>query len=247
VLVWIAVAGVAGAGCDRCDRSPASARREDARPAPPSADWADAARERMVAEQIEARGISDARVLAAMREVPRHEFVPDARREQAYEDHPVPIGHDQAMTQPYLVAKLAELAALDERSRVLEVGTGSGYTAAVLSRMAADVYTIEIIEPLARRAQQTLLRLGYQNVHARAGDGYAGWPDAAPFDVILVAAAPEAIPEPLRQQLRVGGRLVIPVGGDLQQLRVITRTETGFDERVEFPVRFVPMQRGDGG
>jgi protein-L-isoaspartate(D-aspartate) O-methyltransferase len=199
------------------------------------------ARERMVVDQIEARGVADARVLAAMRKVPRHEFVPVEARDHAYADHPLPIGHDQTISQPYIVAAMTELAAIDEHSVVLEIGTGSGYQAAVLAEIARDVYTIEIVAPLAESAAQTLRRLGYANVHVRAGDGYRGWPEAGPFHAIVVTAAPPEVPEPLKQQLRVGGRLVLPVGDEWQELRVIVRTAGGFDERTEFPVRFVPM------
>jgi protein-L-isoaspartate(D-aspartate) O-methyltransferase len=173
--------------------------------------------------------------------VPRHAFVPEALASRAYGDHPLPIGEEQTISQPYIVATMSELARIAPGARVLEIGTGSGYQAAVLAEMGADVYSIEIVEPLARRAAATLARLGYQRIHLRTGDGYVGWPEAAPFDAVLVTAAPPQVPEPLRQQLRVGGRLVIPVGDDDQELRVITRTTTGFaDERV-FPVRFVPM------
>ncbi|RMH38460.1 MAG: protein-L-isoaspartate(D-aspartate) O-methyltransferase [Deltaproteobacteria bacterium] len=196
----------------------------------------------MVADQLVARGVRNPRVLAAMREVPRHEFAPAGGRDHAYEDHPIPIGYDQTMSQPYIVAVLAELAAPEPDDKVLEVGTGSGYTAAVLSRMAARVYTIEIVAPLAERAAATLARLGYDNVDVRSGDGYGGWPEAAPFDAIIVTAAPRDVPKPLLEQLAVGGRLVVPVGDAYQELRVITRTEDGFDQRTVFPVRFVPMQ-----
>ena len=195
----------------------------------------------MVAEQIVARGIEDKRLLSALRQVPRHEFIPEDGRDHAYEDHPVPIGHDQTISQPYIVAVLIELAAIDSDARVLEVGTGSGYTAAVMSRMAAEVYTIEIVEPLSAHAGKILAKLGYDNVTLRAGDGYIGWEEAAPFDAIVVTAAPPKIPEPLKQQLKIGGRLVIPVGDQYQELRVLTRTETGFEERTEFPTRFVGM------
>ncbi len=239
-LILVAVVAAAAA----CGRSEEPRPKTDDLAAEPTAvatDWAEAARERMVDEQIVARGIKDKRVLAALREVPRHEFIPEEGRDHAYEDHPVPIGHDQTISQPYIVAKLVELAAIDGDARVLEVGTGSGYTAAVMSRLAAEVYTIEIVEPLSERAKQILGRLGYDNVKLRAGDGYVGWEQAAPFDAIIVTAAPHKIPEPLKQQLKVGGRLVIPVGDQYQELRVLTRTDTGFQERTEFPTRFVEM------
>jgi protein-L-isoaspartate(D-aspartate) O-methyltransferase len=198
-------------------------------------------RERMVAEQIAARGVKDAAVLSAMRRVPRHEFVPADVRGSAYEDHPLPIGQRQTISQPYIVALMSELARATPKSRVLEVGTGSGYQAAVLAEMGADVYSIEIVPPLGRKAAETLQRLGYRKVHTRIGDGYRGWPEAAPFDAILVTAAPPQIPQPLKAQLKVGGRLVIPVGNQDQELRVITRTRSGFDEKTIIPVRFVPM------
>ncbi len=200
-----------------------------------------AARQRMVSEQIEARGIRDARVLAAMRKVPRHAFVPDDLVNRAYEDRPLPIGLDQTISQPAIVAEMTALAALGPTSRVLEIGTGSGYQAAVLAEVAGEVYTIEIVEPLARRAAETLRRLGYERIKVRAGDGYQGWPEAAPFDAIVVTAAPPEIPKPLEQQLVVGGRLVIPVGNNVQELVVVTRTETGWERRSVLPVRFVPM------
>ena len=200
-----------------------------------------AERERMVKTQIAARGIRDRRVLEAMRTVRRHEFVGEAERAFAYEDYPLPIGHDQTISQPYIVAIMTELLAPKAEHKVLEVGTGSGYQAAVLSKLVREVYTIEIVVPLARSAEHTLRRLGFDNVHVRAGDGYRGWPEAAPFDGIIVTAAPPRIPEPLKQQLALGGHLVVPVGEGWQELRVLTRTEQGFDERGVLPVRFVPM------
>jgi len=215
----------------------------------PAADRWTAARERMV-EQIAARGLKDPRVLAAMRSVPRHEFVPTESRALAYEDRAPGIGHKQTMSRPYMVAVLTELAQVQPTGRVLEIGTGSGYGAAVLAELAAEVYTIEIVEPLARRARETIERLGYENVHVLHGDGYAGWPEAAPFDAIVVTAAPPSVPEPLKRQLRVGGRLVIPVGKYAQSLRVLTRTKTGFEDRRVVGVSFGPMageaRRDDG-
>jgi protein-L-isoaspartate(D-aspartate) O-methyltransferase len=204
-------------------------------------DWAAAARVRMVKEQIQARGVTDERVLAAMEKVPRHEFIPGAGKDHAYEDHPVPIGHGQTISQPYIVAVMTELAELDGDARVLEVGTGSGYQAAVLAEVAGAVYTVEIVQPLAERARALLGELGYTKVQVRHGDGYRGWPEEAPFDAILVTAAPPRIPEPLKAQLAVGGRLVIPVGDRHQELLVIQRTASGYAERTVFPVRFVPM------
>jgi len=202
-----------------------------------------AERERMVVEQIEARGVRDARVLEAMRKVPRHELVPAAERDRAYDDRPLPIGHGQTISQPYIVALMTELARAGPGERVLEVGTGSGYQAAVLAAAGAEVWSIEIVEPLAKRAAADLARLGFDRVHVKAGDGYRGWPEHAPFDAILVTAAPPEVPAPLLEQLAVGGRLVIPVGerGELQWLEVHERTPS--EVRVErvTPVRFVPM------
>jgi len=200
-----------------------------------------APRAAMVEEQIEARGVRDPRVLAAMREVPRHQFVPGAMRAFAYLDRPLPIEHGQTISQPYIVALMTELAGLDESSRVLEVGTGSGYQAAILERVAGRVYSIEIVDALARTARERLTALGYDRVVVQSGDGYRGWPEQAPFDAILVTAAPPMVPEPLLDQLAIGGRLVIPVGERHQELRVIERTADGFAERSVIPVRFVPM------
>jgi protein-L-isoaspartate(D-aspartate) O-methyltransferase len=176
-----------------------------------------------------------------MEAVPRHLFVPDDLAGSAYSDQPLPIGHGQTISQPYVVALMSELADLEPGERALEVGTGSGYAAAVLSELADSVYTIEIVAPLAASAAERLGRLGYSNVRVRCGDGYRGWPDRAPFDAIVVTAAPERVPQPLLDQLAIGGRLVIPVGGAGQDLREITRTADGFVERSVIPVRFVPM------
>jgi protein-L-isoaspartate(D-aspartate) O-methyltransferase len=195
----------------------------------------------MVDEQLVARGIKDEAVLTAMRRVPRHEFVPEPVRGLAYADRPLPIGHDQTISQPAIVATMTELAKVRRGSRVLEIGTGSGYQAAVLAEMAAEVYSIEIVAPLGEQAAKLLARLGYKNVKTRIGDGYRGWPEAAPFDAIVVTAAPPKVPEPLKRQLKPGGRLIIPVGDAYQELRVFTRTRSGWDERVIIPVRFVPM------
>jgi protein-L-isoaspartate(D-aspartate) O-methyltransferase len=210
--------------------------------APPVAEDAPArARERMVVEQIEARGVRDAQTLRAMRKVARHLFVPPASTSAAYADHPLPIGHGQTISQPYIVAFMTEALGLKGGERVLEIGTGSGYQAAVLAEIAAQVYSIEIVEPLALEARQRLERLGYANAQVRAGDGYLGWPEAAPFDAIMVTAAAPRIPEPLKQQLKDGGRLVLPVGDDYQELVIVTRRGERHDERRVLPVRFVPM------
>jgi protein-L-isoaspartate(D-aspartate) O-methyltransferase len=199
----------------------------------------------MVDRQIAGRDVRDPRVLAAMRRVPRHRFVPAAWVAEAYEDHPLPIGEGQTISQPYIVALMTELLALRGGERVLEVGTGSGYQAAVLAEVAGEVFSIEIVEPLARRAAATLAELGYGKVHVRAGDGYRGWPEAAPFDAVIVTAAPDHVPQPLIDQLKVGGRLVIPVGTYSQELLVITKTPQGTETRSAIPVRFVPMT-GEG-
>jgi len=201
-----------------------------------------AARERMVTEQLHARGITDARVLQAMREVPRHLFVPADLVRDAYADMPLPIGHGQTISQPYIVALMTALARPQTGDRALEIGTGSGYQAAVLSRLVNRVHTIELVEPLAREAAKQLAH--YTNVTTRVGDGYAGWPEEAPFDVILVTAAPAQVPPPLVEQLKPGGRLVIPVGAtsDVQELRLIEKRADGtVAERSVAPVRFVPL------
>jgi protein-L-isoaspartate(D-aspartate) O-methyltransferase len=196
----------------------------------------------MVDTQIVPRGVRDPRVLDAMRKVPRHLFVAPEERAHAYEDHPLPIGGSQTISQPYIVALMTELLGLPPRARVLEIGTGSGYQSAVLSLIAGEVYSIEILPDLAQAASTKLKEIGYDNVTVRAGDGYRGWPEHAPFDGIIVTAAPEKIPEPLVDQLAVGGRMVIPVGGFFQELKVFTREKDGrVTEKDIIPVRFVPM------
>lgn len=200
-----------------------------------------ARRKAMVARQIEARGVRDARVLDVMRRVPRHEFVPLEQKGFAYDDRPLPIGDDQTISQPYIVAYMTEELRVTPKSKVLEIGTGSGYQAAVLAELGGDVYTIEIVPALANRALATLSRLGYRNVHVRAGDGYRGWPEQAPFDRIIVTAAPDHIPQPLVDQLAVGGRMVIPVGDLFQQMTIVTKTKEGVVEQKTIDVRFVPM------
>ena len=198
-------------------------------------------REGMVDTQIEARGIRDPRVLEAMRTVPRHRFVPPALQDQAYADTPLPIGSSQTISQPFIVAYMTEALQLPPAATVLEIGTGSGYQAAVLAEVAREVYSIEIVPELAERSAQVLAELGYDNVHLRAGDGYSGWPEAAPFDGIMVTAAPDHVPPALVEQLAVGARLVIPVGRFAQDMRIVTRTADGSVSETTIPVRFVPM------
>lgn len=197
----------------------------------------------MVDEQLRARGIRDPRVLDTMRRVPRHRFVPPSGQREAYADRPLPIGFGQTISQPYIVGFMTEALALEPADVVLEIGTGSGYQAAILSELAREVYTIEIVPELATRASQTLEALGYRNVHVRAGDGYQGWPEHAPFSKIMVTAAPEAVPQALVDQLAVGGKLILPVGpeGGPQELRILTRTARGVITERSLPVRFVPM------
>jgi protein-L-isoaspartate(D-aspartate) O-methyltransferase len=203
-----------------------------------------ARRAHMVERQLAGRGIDDPRVLAAMGRIPRERFVTRTLAAQAYLDQPLPIGHEQTISQPYVVALMTQLARVGPGDRVLEIGTGSGYQTAVLAELAAEVYSIEIVTPLATRAALLLRRLGYSNFAVRSGDGYGGWPEHAPFDAIVVTAAPERVPAPLLEQLRAGGRLVIPVGpvDALQELRVIhKRADGSLDEQVVTPVRFVPL------
>lgn len=200
-------------------------------------------RQEMVATQMRARDISDPRVLAVMEKVPRHRFVRSVDVESAYGDFPLAIGHGQTISQPYIVAYMTQALALKPEYKVLEIGTGSGYQAAVLGELVREVYTIEIVSPLAQQASRLLHELGYRNVHVRDGDGYAGWPEHAPFDAVIVTAAPDHIPQPLIDQLKVGGRLVVPVGRGDQDLLVMTRTADGLSEEERLPVRFVPLTR----
>ena len=201
------------------------------------------ARAHMVRDQIVTRGVSDPRVLLAMTRVPRHAFVPAVARAQAYEDGPLPIGYGQTISQPYIVAFMTEVLHPQPTDRVLEIGTGSGYQAAVLSRLVAEVFSIEIVEPLAQRAEADLQRLGYRNVKVRSGDGYLGWPEAAPFDAIIVTCAPDHVPQTLVDQLKVGGRMIIPVGSqwEAQELYLLRKGPTGLAKQAVLPVRFVPM------
>jgi protein-L-isoaspartate(D-aspartate) O-methyltransferase len=200
------------------------------------------ARQRMVAQQFRARDIRDPQVLRVMGSVARHRFVPLNSLDMAYEDHPLPIGHGQTISQPYIVALMTQVARPKPDARALDVGTGSGYQAAVLAELCKEVYSIEIVKPLADEAQRRLAALGYKNVTVRAGDGYRGWPEHAPFDVIVVAAAAPQVPQPLVDQLAPGGRMVIPVGDYLQQLLLIEkRPDGGLHRKIIAPVRFVPM------
>jgi protein-L-isoaspartate(D-aspartate) O-methyltransferase len=198
-------------------------------------------RESMVVTQIMGRGVRDERVIAAMRNVPRHRFVPAEFREAAYDDGPLPIGSEQTISQPYIVALMTEALGLEGGGTVLEIGTGSGYQAAILAEIADTVYTIEILPELADRARAILDTLGYQNVRVRAGDGFFGWPAHAPFDGIIVTAAAPRIPEPLIEQLAIGGRIVIPVGEECQDLEIYKKTGAGLVLLSTVPVRFVPM------
>src|SRR5205807_9499439 len=209
--------------------------------APSVADFA-AQRQRMVEQQLKPRGIKDERLLAAMARVPREEFVPADERGDAYEDGPLPIGFDQTISQPYIVAFMTEQLRLKPSDRLLEIGSGSGYQAAVLAELVADVYSIEIIEPLAKTAEATLQRLGYKNVHVKAGDGYKGWPEHAPFDCVIVTCAPDHVPKPLVEQLKEGGRMIIPVGSlGEQDLYLLEKEKGELRQRAVSPVRFVPM------
>lgn len=202
-------------------------------------------RQRMVREQLQSggRNIVDTRVLAAMSKVPRHELVPAYVRSAAYDDRPLPIGHSQTISQPFIVAFMTQTLSPTATDRVLEIGTGSGYQAAVLAELVREVYTIEIVEPLALRAKADLQRLGYTNVFVRAGDGYQGWSEVAPFDVVIVTCAPDHVPAPLVAQLRDGGRMIIPVGpeGGAQELVLLTKREGVLERQGVLPVRFVPM------
>ena len=228
-LVSLIVSGCGVNGTEKADRASAY----------------DEARARMVREQLAGRDIRDERVLEAMARVPRHELVPEAMRGSAYRDGPLPIGEGQTISQPYIVAAMSQAVALDGSERVLEVGTGSGYQAAVLSHLAREVYTIELEPTLAARAKHDLERLGCENVTTRTGDGYAGWPEAAPFDAIVVTAAPDHVPDALVEQLAPGGRLVIPVGtrGGVQSLLLLEKTAEGVVRRNLMPVSFVPLRR----
>lgn len=227
---WLVIALLAG-GCERVV-------------APPVVDFA-ALRQRMIQQQLMPRGIQDQRVLAAMAKVPREEFIPADERGHAYTDRPVPIGYGQTISQPYIVAFMTEQLRLKPSERVLEIGTGSGYQAAILAELVKKVYSIEIVTPLAQSAEAILAHLGYTNIHIKVGDGYKGWPEEAPFDAIIVTCAPDKVPQPLIDQLKDGGRMVIPVGERFaQQLYLFEKKNGQLKESVSLPVRFVPMTRG---
>ena len=226
----LVIAGLAGLGCG-------ASEGDMQRGAP---DW-DAARRRMVDEQLRARDISSPRVLEAMLAVPRHLFVPESLRDEAYRDSPLPIGHDQTISQPYIVAFMTQALDVQPEHRVLEIGTGSGYQAAVLAALAKEVYTIEIVTPLAEQARERLPALGYRNVQVRTGNGYLGWPEHAPYDRVMVTAAPDHVPDALLKQLKIGGLMAIPVGTAIQELRILRRTASGTETLTTLPVRFVPM------
>jgi protein-L-isoaspartate(D-aspartate) O-methyltransferase len=220
-------------------RGPQDARAQsDAKSA---ADERKSERYRMVDEQVRARGVEDPAVLRAMRKVPRHRFVPEQMRRLAYADRPLPIGLEQTISQPFIVAFMTQAAGVSKNGKVLEIGTGSGYQAAVLGELAREVYTVEIIPELAEGARRVLEGLGYKNVFTKAGNGYLGWPEQAPFDAIVVTAAPDEIPQALVDQLAVGGRMVIPVGTKNQEMVVVEKGRRGVTKRKTIPVRFVPM------
>ncbi|MDJ0689291.1 MAG: protein-L-isoaspartate(D-aspartate) O-methyltransferase [Xenococcaceae cyanobacterium MO_188.B32] len=200
-------------------------------------------RRQMVEYQLRGRGIKDERVLAAMSQVPRHQFVDLSWRDWAYNDRPLPIGHDQTISQPYIVAYMTEAAEISPEDKVLEIGTGCGYQAAILGEIAQEVYSIEIIPQLAERARRTLNQLGYENIKVKTGDGYQGWIENAPYDAIIVTAAPEHIPQPLIDQLATNGKMVIPVGKWYQDMVVLTKTQDRIVKKKTIPVRFVPMRR----
>jgi protein-L-isoaspartate(D-aspartate) O-methyltransferase len=227
VSQWVILAVLAASGCGQKPALVADLASE---------------RQRMVQRQLMARGIHEERVLAAMAKVPREEFIPPNSRAMSYEDGPLQIGYSQTISQPYIVAFMTEQLQPKRNDRVLEIGTGSGYQAAILAELVAEVYTIEIIEPLAKNAEVTLQRLGYKNVHVKAGDGYQGWPEHAPFDAIIVTAAPDHVPQPLIDQLKEGGRMMIPVGGfGNQELYLLEKKNGEMHRRAVLPVRFVPM------
>jgi protein-L-isoaspartate(D-aspartate) O-methyltransferase len=237
-LAWLSALALAG-GCQE-----RLASQSVAATPPPESSAREAEREAMVRKQLEGRGIVDARVLDAMRKVPRHRFVSESLQPYAYADRPLPIGLGQTISQPYVVAFMAEALHLRGDERVLEIGSGSGYAAAVLSLLGAEVYGIELEQELYERSAVTIRALGYSNIHLRSGDGFRGWPEKAPFDAIVISCAAESIPEPLWAQLAEGGRLVYPEGTEaFQELVLVAKTREGRRERRLAPVRFVPMRR----
>ncbi len=204
-------------------------------------------RQRMVREQIVARGITNQKVIQAMINVPRHLFVPEAYERMAYEDRPLPIGEGQTISQPYIVALMTDLLELESNMKVLEIGTGSGYQAAVLAEIVKEVYTIEIVGVLGQIATDLLFDLGYKNIYTKIGDGYKGWPEKSPFDAIIVTCAPTDIPKPLEKQLKEGGKMIIPLGGSIvQELILFEKKDGQLIKKSVAPVRFVPMVRQDG-
>lgn len=239
--MWLLLLGVLLVHCAPPSRNALSPAALPAQSTSTDSNEQREARERMVREQIAARGVRDPRVLEALRKVPRHLFVPAEMQPWAHSDGPLPIGRGQTISQPYIVAFMSEALELKPQDRVLEIGTGSGYQAAVLVHLAREVYSIEIVEPLAREAAERLRRLGYTSVKLRVGDGYRGWPEAAPFDAIIVTAAPDHVPPALIEQLREGGRLVLPLGRYEQDLVRLRRTPQGLRKEILLPVRFVPM------
>jgi protein-L-isoaspartate(D-aspartate) O-methyltransferase len=198
-------------------------------------------RERMVKDQIEARGVKDKRILEAMKKVPRHLFVPWNMRSYAYHDEPLPIGEGQTISQPYIVAYMSEVLRLKGNERIMEIGTGSGYQAAILAEVSKEVFTVEIVKSLSLRAEKILEKLEYENIYFKVGDGTYGWKEHAPYDAIMVTAAPDIVPESLREQLKVSGRMIVPVGSTFQELVLITREKKKFKEKKLLPVRFVPL------
>ena len=212
-----------------------------------NADLFRIAREQMVKKQIQERGITDKLLLDALRKVERHRFVPEKYRDQAYNDYPLPVGEKQTISQPYIVALMTSVIEPDNTKKVLEIGTGSGYQAAVLAELCKTVYTIEVIPVLGKNAEDLLNKLGYTNIKVKIGDGYQGWKEFAPFDAIIVTCAPSHIPQPLKDQLAEGGRMIIPVGGSIfQNLQVLEKKGGKIIEKSEIPVRFVPMMDKEG-